>query len=154
MMVLNTEWTQLEIVELLNELPSQNLDDISSSTAGNGGFGFGITGNKSTGVVVKVITQGGSAAKNYPDTNHFVTKFGLLQIHLIKEECGLRNNLIKQNFAKDLKPKQNDLFWQPYLWYHNKLVVRSLNLIFQNLSLNSKPCSIHRKGKNSFYYPS
>lgn len=62
-MVLNTEWTQLEIVELLNELPSQNLDEISSSTAGNGGFGFGITGNKSTGVVVKVITQGGSAAK-------------------------------------------------------------------------------------------
>lgn len=65
-MVLNTEWTQLELIELLNELPSQNLDEISNlkgTSVGSGGFGFGITGNKSTGVVVKVITQGGSADK-------------------------------------------------------------------------------------------
>lgn len=65
-MVLNTEWTQLEIIELLNELPSQNFNDLSNikgSSVGSGGFGFGITGNKSTGVVVKVITQGGSADK-------------------------------------------------------------------------------------------
>lgn len=67
-MVLNTEWTQLEIIELLNELPSQNLEDVSNIkglSSGNGGFGFGITGNKSTGVVVKVITPRGSASKVY-----------------------------------------------------------------------------------------
>jgi hypothetical protein len=106
-MVLNTEWTQLEIIELLNEtlsstsfssssttinttpaaaaasanlnrkngaavasvagspqVPSSNKLVSSSGASGGsgvGGFGFGITGNKSTGVVVKAITPGGSA---------------------------------------------------------------------------------------------
>ena len=85
MMVLNTEWTQLEIIELLNELPthSNNLDNsgnqTGANTGGNGGFGFGITGNKSTGVVVKVISPGGSAAKvrTFPfiKFNYFPRKF-------------------------------------------------------------------------------
>lgn len=91
MMVLNTEWTQLETIELLNE--SSSSSSTSSSLAisktgpggaktstlappgstsgggvgahgsGGGGFGFGITGNKSTGVVVKAITPGGSAQR-------------------------------------------------------------------------------------------
>ena len=95
-MVLNTEWTQLEIIELLNETSSsaaaafysstavaaaaaagKQVDRVSSAAAGatsvggggssssssggGSGFGFGITGNKSTGVVVKAITPGGSA---------------------------------------------------------------------------------------------
>jgi hypothetical protein len=99
-MVLNTEWTQLEIIELLNETlsslsfspgpttlntttapsnkkvppnsgsttvvasqPEPPLKFVSGSggSCGVGGFGFGITGNKSTGVVVKAITPGGSA---------------------------------------------------------------------------------------------
>ncbi|CAF0710871.1 unnamed protein product [Brachionus calyciflorus] len=70
MMVLNTEWTQLEIIDLLNELPKHNENNTENNTtqigasSGSGGFGFGITGNKSTGVVVKVITPGGSAAKD------------------------------------------------------------------------------------------
>lgn len=81
MMVLNTEWTQLESIELLNETISgssslgngtgtaSNSLSLSSksssfgSGSGGGGFGFGITGNKSTGVVVKAITPGGSASK-------------------------------------------------------------------------------------------
>lgn len=86
MMVLNTEWTQLETIELLNEtyaapsssssiLPSNKTAGSKSGTGttgasaslsvsgGGGGFGFGITGNKSTGVVVKAITPGGSAHK-------------------------------------------------------------------------------------------
>jgi hypothetical protein len=91
-MVLNTEWTQLETIELLNEtnssylttgtsvknenaasngsisaLARQNVSEISMSSSSHsgagGGFGFGITGNKSTGVVVKAITFGGSAYK-------------------------------------------------------------------------------------------
>lgn len=77
-MVLNTEWTQLETIELLNEsnsgylaiLPSKDINVTgvtkglcSEPSSGNGGFGFGITGNKSTGVVVKAITIGGSAYK-------------------------------------------------------------------------------------------
>ena len=73
-MVLNTEWTYLEIIELQNELPSLNHVLVKKVAAnqnmvagggnvGNGGFGFGITGNKSTGVVVKAITTGGSAEK-------------------------------------------------------------------------------------------
>lgn len=77
-MVLNTEWTQLETIELLNEsnagylapVPNKGSNGTGVSKAlcvetsgGNGGFGFGITGNKSTGVVVKAITIGGSAYK-------------------------------------------------------------------------------------------
>ena len=104
-MVLNTEWTQLEIIELLNETlssvsfssPPTTLNTTATSGNSNkkigtngaaaavasqppppppfalkfassvsggsgvGGFGFGITGNKSTGVVVKAVTPGGSA---------------------------------------------------------------------------------------------
>jgi hypothetical protein len=89
MMVLHTEWTQLETIELLNEtfaslsslsslhhfktlqVPSVSSSSSASfasnsggsSSGGSGGFGFGITGNKSTGVVIKVITPGGSAHK-------------------------------------------------------------------------------------------
>lgn len=86
MMVLHTEWTQLETIELLNEtfassstlhhgktlqVPSVSSSSSASfastsggvSSGGSAGFGFGITGNKSTGVVIKVITPGGSAHK-------------------------------------------------------------------------------------------
>lgn len=90
-MVLNTEWTQLETIELLCEAatgtnpasprtaPTNTQTDKSrlsisvgglttspsgsSLSGGGGGFGFGITGNKSTGVVVKAITPGGYAQK-------------------------------------------------------------------------------------------
>ena len=74
-MVLNTEWTQLETIILLNESNSACLSNknivnnaLDRNTANanlgtGGGFGFGITGNKSTGVVVKAITFGGSAYK-------------------------------------------------------------------------------------------
>lgn len=43
---LNTEWTQLEVIELIND---------------GSGLGFGIIGGKSTGVVVKTILPGGIA---------------------------------------------------------------------------------------------
>ncbi|CAF0819062.1 unnamed protein product, partial [Didymodactylos carnosus] len=49
-MVLNTEWTQIEVIELIND---------GSGT----GLGFGIIGNKSTGVVVKNIIPGGIVDK-------------------------------------------------------------------------------------------
>jgi hypothetical protein len=96
-MVLNTQWTQVELIELLNEslswsnaaaanaagagggaatattgassLNSSAKNFLSSSavagalSGSNSGFGFGITGNKSTGVVIKAITPGGSACK-------------------------------------------------------------------------------------------
>jgi hypothetical protein len=82
-MVLNTEWTQLELIQLQNEtvpanntaatnvVPNSNAKISSnpiaasstSSSGSGGGFGFGITGNKSTGVVVKALTPGGSAQK-------------------------------------------------------------------------------------------
>ncbi|CAF4656488.1 unnamed protein product [Rotaria sp. Silwood1] len=48
-MVLNTLWTQIEIVELTND---------------GSGLGFGITGNKSTGVVVKAIVPGSIVDKD------------------------------------------------------------------------------------------
>jgi multiple PDZ domain protein len=41
-------WTQIEVVELIND---------------GSGLGFGITGNKSTGVVVKAIVPGSIADK-------------------------------------------------------------------------------------------
>ena len=43
---LSTEWTQLEVIDLLND---------------GSGLGFGIIGGKSTGVVVKTILPGGVA---------------------------------------------------------------------------------------------
>lgn len=72
MMVLKTEWTQLETIELQSESfktqqPNLSLEksQLDKSLPNNvvSGFGFGITGNKSTGVVVKAITIGGSAHK-------------------------------------------------------------------------------------------
>ncbi|KAJ8305992.1 hypothetical protein KUTeg_016537 [Tegillarca granosa] len=45
-MVLNTEWTQIEVIDLINDGP---------------GLGFGIIGGRSTGVVVKTILPGGVA---------------------------------------------------------------------------------------------
>ncbi|CAF4418878.1 unnamed protein product, partial [Adineta steineri] len=47
-MVLNTLWTQIEVVDLTND---------------GTGLGFGISGNKSTGVVVKAIVPGSIADK-------------------------------------------------------------------------------------------
>lgn len=43
---LNTEWTQLEVIDLIND---------------GTGLGFGIIGGKSTGVIVKTILPGGVA---------------------------------------------------------------------------------------------
>ncbi|CAF0974575.1 unnamed protein product [Adineta steineri] len=48
-MVLNTLWTQIEVVDLTND---------------GTGLGFGISGNKSTGVVVKAIVPGSIADKD------------------------------------------------------------------------------------------
>ncbi|CAF4504515.1 unnamed protein product, partial [Rotaria socialis] len=48
-MVLNTLWTQIEVVELTND---------------GSGLGFGITGNKSTGVVIKAIVPGSIVDKD------------------------------------------------------------------------------------------
>ena len=46
LMQLTTDWTQIEVVQLLND---------------GSGLGFGIIGSKSTGVVVKTILPGGPA---------------------------------------------------------------------------------------------
>lgn len=43
-MVLNTEWAQIEAIELVND---------------GTGLGFGIIGGRSTGVIVKTIVPGG-----------------------------------------------------------------------------------------------
>ena len=45
-MVLNTEWAQIEAIELDND---------------GSGLGFGIIGGRSTGVVIKTILPGGVA---------------------------------------------------------------------------------------------
>jgi hypothetical protein len=45
---LNTDWTQVEVVSLVND---------------GSGLGFGIIGGKSTGVVVKTILSGGVAER-------------------------------------------------------------------------------------------
>ena len=46
MVQLNTDWTQVEVITLIND---------------GTGLGFGIIGGKSTGVVVKTILPGGVA---------------------------------------------------------------------------------------------
>ncbi|CAF2616841.1 unnamed protein product [Rotaria sp. Silwood2] len=48
-MVLNTLWTQIEVVDIIND---------------GSGLGFGISGNQSTGVVVKAIVPGSIADKD------------------------------------------------------------------------------------------
>ncbi|XP_078318993.1 multiple PDZ domain protein-like isoform X4 [Crassostrea virginica] len=48
-MVLNTEWTQIEVIDLEND---------------GSGLGFGIFGGRSTGVIVKTILPGGVACRN------------------------------------------------------------------------------------------
>jgi len=45
---LNTDWTQVEVITLVND---------------GSGLGFGIIGGKSTGVVVKTILAGGVAER-------------------------------------------------------------------------------------------
>lgn len=45
-MQLNTEWAQVEVIDLVND---------------GSGLGFGIIGGRSTGVVVKTILPGGVA---------------------------------------------------------------------------------------------
>lgn len=54
---LNTEWAQVEVIELLND---------------GSGLGFGIIGGRSTGVVVKTILPGGVADRvKKKNTYHF-----------------------------------------------------------------------------------
>ena len=48
-MVLNTEWIQIDLIELDQE--------------NEHGLGFGIVGGRSSGVIVKTIIPGGAAAK-------------------------------------------------------------------------------------------
>lgn len=48
-MVLNTEWSQVEVIDLVND---------------GSGLGFGIVGGRSTGVVIKSILPGGIADKD------------------------------------------------------------------------------------------
>lgn len=48
-MVLNTEWSQVEVIDLIND---------------GSGLGFGIVGGRSTGVVIKSILPGGIADKD------------------------------------------------------------------------------------------
>ena len=56
---LSTEWTQLEVIDLIND---------------GTGLGFGIIGGKSTGVVVKTILPGGVADRvSWPPSMHSTT---------------------------------------------------------------------------------
>ncbi|KAJ3649879.1 hypothetical protein Zmor_021596 [Zophobas morio] len=50
-MVLNTEWAQVEVIDLIND---------------GSGLAFGIIGGRSTGVVVKTILPGGVADRIIP----------------------------------------------------------------------------------------
>ena len=56
---LSTEWTQLEVIDLIND---------------GSGLGFGIIGGKSTGVVVKTILPGGVAdrVRSRQNNNHIL----------------------------------------------------------------------------------
>lgn len=64
-MVLNTEWTEVEIIELENE---------------GRGLGFGIVGGRSTGVVVKTILHQGAAKKVIADQS--AIQLCVLEIHM------------------------------------------------------------------------
>ena len=58
---MNTEWTQIEVIDLIND---------------GTGLGFGIIGGRSTGVVVKTILPGGVAdAVSNPSVKHVIEKY-------------------------------------------------------------------------------
>jgi hypothetical protein len=56
-------WTQIEVVELTND---------------GSGLGFGISGNKSTGVVVKAIVPGSIADKVYKLSDLVILYFHII----------------------------------------------------------------------------
>lgn len=68
-MVLSTEWSQVEVIDLVND---------------GSGLGFGIVGGRSTGVVVKSILPGGIADKD----NRLQSGDHILQIGEVNL-CGL-----------------------------------------------------------------
>lgn len=70
---MNTEWAQVEVIELLND---------------GSGLGFGIIGGRSTGVVVKTILPGGVAdrVKNIHFTMNKL-KYKILIIIYRMEDC-------------------------------------------------------------------
>lgn len=68
-MVLSTEWSQVEVIDLIND---------------GSGLGFGIVGGRSTGVVIKSILPGGIADKDSRlQSGDHILQIG--EVHL----CGL-----------------------------------------------------------------
>jgi hypothetical protein len=49
-MVLSTEWSQVEVIDLIND--------------SNNGLGFMLVGGRSTGVVIKALIPGGTAERD------------------------------------------------------------------------------------------
>ena len=73
MLQLSADWTQLEVIDLIND---------------GTGLGFGIIGGRSTGVVVKTILPGGVA-----DLVSFIISFIILKMLFLKSH-------IEFNFAR------------------------------------------------------
>lgn len=73
-MQLTTDWTQIEVVQLLND---------------GSGLGFGIIGSKSTGVVVKTILPGGPADRVCAHTHTHTQTFFYSLSHTCLMQCCL-----------------------------------------------------------------
>ncbi|XP_035710408.1 multiple PDZ domain protein isoform X3 [Folsomia candida] len=100
-MVLNTEWAQVEVIELIND---------------GTGLGFGIIGGRSTGVVVKTILPGGVADRDgrLQSGDHILQigevnllGMGSEQVAAVLRQCG---SCVRLVVARPIEPTSPDAF--------------------------------------------
>ncbi|ODM96114.1 Multiple PDZ domain protein [Orchesella cincta] len=98
-MVLNTEWAQVEVIELIND---------------GTGLGFGIIGGRSTGVVVKTILPGGVADRDgrLQSGDHILQigdvnllGMGSEQVAAVLRQCG---SCVRLVVARPIEPTSPD----------------------------------------------
>lgn len=103
-MVLNTEWAQVEVIELIND---------------GTGLGFGIIGGRSTGVVVKTILPGGVADRDgrLLSGDHILQigevnllGMGSEQVAAVLRQCG---SCVRLVVARPIEPTSPDAFNGP-----------------------------------------
>ncbi|KRT86376.1 hypothetical protein AMK59_1441, partial [Oryctes borbonicus] len=95
-MVLNTEWAQVEVIDLIND---------------GSGLAFGIIGGRSTGVVVKTIVPGGVADRG------LVSHAPVVPTKILGDPVELDKHLIENGFGDLFSaiPPSNT-FTTPYIY--------------------------------------
>ncbi|KAG8197758.1 hypothetical protein JTE90_006804 [Oedothorax gibbosus] len=138
-MVLNTEWVQIEAIDL---------------TSDGSAWGFGITGGRSTGVVVKTIVPGSVADKDgrLQIGDHIIQigdinlrGMGSDQVAMVLRQCGSQVHLIVARPVEPTSPEEN-------------LLPQSASAIVPTRVLNEpeeleQQLNIYQPGSNGFANP-